>query len=105
MKSCSWFIVIQRLDIDKGLIILPKTTIPVVAITTDVVVWLRALAVSDAFGVSHTPDERTKPDKQVSQVELFVLMHFFQFLAAQLVIISFMSFWTGLDTPLTAEFM
>ena len=59
MKSCSWFIVIQRLAIDKGLIILAKTTLPVVAITTDVVALLRALAVSDASGVSQTPDERT----------------------------------------------
>ena len=59
IKSCSWFIVIQRLAIDAVLIILVKTTIPVVAITADVVVLLRALAASDAGGVSHTPDERT----------------------------------------------
>ena len=59
MKSCSWFIVIQRLAMDAVLIILVKTTIPVIVITSDVVVLLRALAVSDAFGISHTPDERT----------------------------------------------
>ena len=38
MKSCSWFIVIQRLAIDKGLIMDAKTTTPVVATTADVVV-------------------------------------------------------------------
>ena len=59
MKSCSWFIVIQRLAIDKGLIMVAKTTTHVVAITADVVVWLRALAVSDTGGVSHTPDVST----------------------------------------------
>ena len=58
IKSCSWFIVIQRLAIDVVLIILVKTTIPVIVITADVVVLLRALAVSDTVGISHTPDER-----------------------------------------------
>ena len=93
-KNCSWFIVIQRLAIDAVFIMLVKATITVIAKTTDVIVLLRALAVSDVvvFEISHTPDERTEPDKQVSQVKLFVLMHFFQFLAAQLVIISFISF-------------
>ena len=58
MKSCSWFIVIQRLSIDVELIMLVKITIPIIAITSEVVVLQRALAVSDTIGVSHTPDER-----------------------------------------------
>ena len=93
---------------------LANTTIPAIAITTDVVVLLRALAVSDVvcelwevvvFENSHTPDVRMEPETQVSQARLFVLMHLFQFLAVQFVIISFISFWIGLDTPLTVEFI
>ena len=58
-KSCSWFIYIQRLAIDEVLIMLVKTTIPVIVITAEVEVLLRTLAVSDAFEILHTPDERT----------------------------------------------
>ena len=46
-KSCSWFIVIQRLAIKLVFIMLAKTTIHVIAMTTDIIVLLRALAVSD----------------------------------------------------------
>ena len=47
MKSCSWFIIIQRLTIDLLFAMLVKTTIHVIAMTTNVIVSLRAMAVSD----------------------------------------------------------
>ena len=113
-KSCSWLIVIHRLAIFVVFIKLVSTTIPVIVITIDVVVLLKTMEVSDVvcelwevvvFEISHIPNVRKYSENQVSQAELFVSMHFFQFLTAQLVIISLISFWIGLDTPLTAEFM
>ena len=71
MKSCSWFIIIQRLAIDLVFIMLVNTTIHVIAMTTDVIVLLRALTISDVvcelfelcevvvFEISHIPDVRT----------------------------------------------
>ena len=99
-------IVSQRLAIDDVFSILAKITHPIIANVIDILVLLRALAVSDVeIGLSQAPELNVYPGFQTSQIELFVLMHFCQFCTFQLRIVSLNRYSNGLKYPLTDEVM
>ena len=99
--------VIRKEDMDEKFNILVKTTA-----STEIVVLLNALTVSEAevefcgcedFWILHNPDERLYPEVHTVQIELFVVVHFFQFEAIQLSIVNFINFWIGLVIPVITE--
>ena len=95
--------IIHRFAIDATFIKLVIAIIPAVIHTTDFVVVLKAFAVVEAE--VHPLEFKIYPELQISHSELLEILHFCQLDGVQLRIISFIIFWTGLDTPLMSELM
>ena len=83
--------------------------------TIEIADIFKVLAVSKSklvlFGVeswskeTHDLELKSYPERHISQIELLVLMHFFQLEDIQLSTVSFIKFWTGAVTPAIEEFI
>ena len=95
--------VIQRLAREAAFNKLVKMETPTIAPPIAFVAELNALATSKFW--THVPEFRLYPEIQTAHIEPLEFAHLWQLEETQLRIVSLISLWIGLDTPLTSELM